>query len=629
MSVIEQNGKVRSSANPGGTNGNGDVEELIRQKVTAKRASLVKELNVEEEAVEQFRRPEERPFTKDQRPHTTILFGGLTWKHDHLIHGVFEGLGYKCEYVPTPDVRAFQLGKEFGNNGQCNPTYFTVGNLVQYLQELELKGMSRKEIIDNHVLVTAGACGPCRFGMYEAEYRLALRNSGFDGFRVLLFQQSGGLSQSGMEAGLELNPEFFLGLINAVCIGDMLNDLGYQIRPYEVNEGETDKVLGECMDELHEVLKNRVSSLRLNGKTGAFLKKFPKVVDSAETTGKFIQQLYGKEYLDNLRSVGKRLNGIEVDRTRVKPIVKITGEFWAQTTEGDGNFNMYRFLQKEGAQVLVEPIGTWLTYMIHQAKQKMKDRMGIDEGETPIRAWRVGKKLVRRLKQQRSPAVLTLAESIFKREWRRMREALDNMPHDLTDQYELQRVANPYYNSRAGGGEGYMEVAKNIYYHNKDMTHMVLGLKPFGCMPSTQSDGAQSAVVNHFKDIIYLPIETSGEGEINAHSRVQMALGEAKVKCKDEFDRVLTETGFTLDEIRQYVDEHPELKAGMYVVPHTKGIVGVAGNFVHHVARLMGYKPKEQSAESREVAMRKIDEKIATDKTLDELNKELVLVDQN
>ena len=35
--------------------------------------------------------------------------------------------------------------------------------------------------------------------------------------------------------------------------------------------------------------------------------------------------------------------------------------------------------------------------------------------------------------------------------------------------------------------------------------------------------------------MIYLPIETSGEGEINAHSRVQMALGEAKDKAKREF----------------------------------------------------------------------------------------------
>ena len=90
-----------------------------------------------------------------------------------------KGLGYLAEAVPTPNVAAFQTGKEYGNNGQCNPTYFTVGNLVQYLQNLEEQGLTKQEIIDRYVFFTAGACGPCRFGMYEAEYRLALRNSGF------------------------------------------------------------------------------------------------------------------------------------------------------------------------------------------------------------------------------------------------------------------------------------------------------------------------------------------------------------------------------------------------------------------------------------------------------------------
>jgi hypothetical protein len=49
--------------------------------------------------------------------------------------------------------------------------------------------------------------------MYEVEYRLALR-MGFDGFRVLLFQQSGGLSQVA-KAGLKKNLDFFLGILNA------------------------------------------------------------------------------------------------------------------------------------------------------------------------------------------------------------------------------------------------------------------------------------------------------------------------------------------------------------------------------------------------------------------------------
>ena len=96
---------------------------------------------------------------------------------------------------------------------------------------------------------------------------------------------------------------------------------------------------------------------------------------------------------------------------------------------------------------------------------------------------------------------------------------------------------------------------------------MVLALKPFGCMPSTQSDGAQSAVMSHYKDMIFLPIETSGEGDVNAHSRVQMALGEAKAKTKLEFKAALEATGRTLEEIRAYVEEHPEMKSPMYKVP--------------------------------------------------------------
>jgi predicted nucleotide-binding protein (sugar kinase/HSP70/actin superfamily) len=569
-------------------------EETIRQKLAEERARLAREMGIEEQQKQHFKRPVENPFTKSQREHTTLLFGGLTWKHEKLVHGALEGLGYKCQAIPTPNVAAFQLGKEYGNNGQCNPTYFTVGNLVQFLQGLENQGQSRQEIIDNHVFFTAGACGPCRFGMYEAEYRLALRNSGFDGFRVMLFQQSGGLNQSEAEAGLEMNVDFFLAILNALNMGDLINDACYQIRPFEVNPGETDAVMQECMDYLHEVFKNH-RKFTLDNTTAGFLKNLP-IGDTAEYIGKFLDQLYGKEYQDAFKVVGEKLAKIKVDRTRAKPMVKVTGEFFAQTTEGDGNFNMFRFLEGEGAQVLVEPIGTWIMYLMHQAKQQKKDRKGVNENEAMPAAWRIDKRLKNELRMKKSLAQLTLAEAIFKREWNRLREALNYLPHDLTDQYELQRMAHPFYNSRAAGGEGHLEVAKNIYYSNKDLAHMVLSLKPFGCMPSTQSDGAQSAVVNLYKEMIYLPIETSGEGEINAHSRVQMALGEAKVKCKQEFARVLEETGLTVEQVRDYVAAHPELESGLYHVPHYKGIVGTAASFVKHVSELMGADRRAQVA---------------------------------
>ena len=570
-------------------------EDLIQRRLEEERARLARELGIEEVEREHHARPVEHRFTVSQRPHTTVLYGGLTWKHEELIHGALEGLGYRPEALPCPDVAAFQLGKEYGNNGQCNPTYFTVGNLVQFLQGLESDGMARQDIIDKYIFVTAGACGPCRFGMYEAEYRLALRNSGFDGFRVLLFQQSGGFNQAGEADGFEMNVDFFLGFLNALNMGDVLNDVGYQMRPFEVEEGATDRAMERAMEDLKEVFLTHRNQ-RLDGRMGAFLKSLPAVGGMAENAGKFADALLGKEYIEAIGEVADNLRTVRVDRTRVKPLVKITGEFWAQTTEGDGNYRMFSFLEREGAQVLVEPIGTWIMYMIHQAKQANTDRAGVSEDEAMPAAWRIDKRMAAELRARKKNAALSLAEAVFTREWNRLREALGNIPHELTDQYELQRIGHPMYNSRAGGGEGHLEVAKNIYYSNKDMCHMVLSLKPFGCMPSTQSDGVQSAVVNQYKDMIYLPVETSGEGEINAHSRVQMALGEAKVKARDEMERALEQTGRTLDEVRAYAEEHPELQDPLYKVPHAKGVIGTAATFVLHVDELMATDAKATAA---------------------------------
>src|SRR2546428_10017044 len=184
-----------------GTPTNGELVQIlsteasIRQRLEEERKRLQEEAGIERREIHHFHKPIELPFTKLQRDHTTILFGGLTWKHERLVHGALESLGYRCESVPVPNKKAFQLGKEYGNNGQCNPTYFTAGNLVEYLQDLEEKGMNKQEIIDRYVFFTAGGGGPCRVGVFEGGYPPAVRTFGFCGFRVSVFQQSEGSDQ--------------------------------------------------------------------------------------------------------------------------------------------------------------------------------------------------------------------------------------------------------------------------------------------------------------------------------------------------------------------------------------------------------------------------------------------------
>jgi predicted nucleotide-binding protein (sugar kinase/HSP70/actin superfamily) len=560
------------------------TESEIRERLEAERARLRKIAGLDQ--AKHFHRPVERAFTADERSRVTILFGGFTWKHEDLIRAVFQGCGYNCEKLPVPDVAGFQTGKEFGNNGQCNPTYFTVGNLVQYLQFLEKQGLSRQHILDNYVFFTAGSCGPCRFGMYEAEYRFALKNAGFDGFRVLLFKDSDGIKAESGEPGLKFTVDFGFGMLNAMHLGDVINDLVYQIRPFEAKKGETDRVFRETVDGLCEDLKNRrafeIEQLAPDWAKPKF--KSNKILrNTVNVFGKWHEHMWGKDYLHALQTARDKLNSIEVDRTRIKPVVKITGEFWAQLTEGDGNFHMFDFLEREGAQVLVEPIATWVAYLMYQAKAHAIAKWPVNRPHTKPKWYEAKKHFGNYIGLRKKLWGIGAGQRMWNFFYHRTIKQLGGISHQLVPQTELADMAHPFYNQFARGGEGHLEVGKNVYYTVHKLCHMVLALKPFGCMPSSQSDGVQSAVINKFKDMIFLPIETSGEGEVNAHSRVQMALGEAKVKAKAEFEQCLKSTGKSLQEIRSYIDEHPELKRPFYHVPHREGVAGTAAQFVLHV----------------------------------------------
>ncbi|AAC06598.1 hypothetical protein [Aquifex aeolicus] len=442
-----------------------------------------------------------------------ILYGGLTQAHDFLIKGAMERLGYDVEPLPTPDNEALKVGKEFCNKGQCNPTYYTVGNLVKYLMEKRESG--ERDIEKKYVFVTAGSCGPCRFGMYEMEYRKALKDAGFRDFKVITFEQSEAVLKEMGESELKFDKDFFLSLMKAVILGDLINDVYYKVKPYEEVPNSADMWKEESLNILYEALRN------------------------------------GRSLFKALREVKRKLDNLKVYYFQPKPKVKITGEFFAQTTEGDGNYRMAKWLIEEGAEPIVEPVSTWIEYLIYE---KILD--------TKEKAFKNRKQAFKTI------LALKALNVYFRGLYNFYRLALGNKPDPLKSQKKLAQYANRYYNVRLSGGEGHMEVGKHIYMIKHKKAHMVISVKPFGCMPSTQSDGVQSKVIEDLGGSLFVAVETSGDAEANVKSRVLMKLYEAKMKAFEEYERAKEELKISEEDIQRAINENPKLKSGGIKLPH-------------------------------------------------------------
>ncbi|MCC6521203.1 MAG: 2-hydroxyglutaryl-CoA dehydratase [Polyangiaceae bacterium] len=505
----------------------------------------------------------------DERARVTLLVAGLTQAQDHLVTGALAGLGYRVENIGMPDTAALRFGKEYGNRAQCNPTYFTVGNLVKYLCQLrDEAGLSAHDIVERYVFLTAGACGPCRFGMYVTEYRKALRDAGFDGFRVMLFQQQGGLAQATGEAsGLVFDPPFFIAILKAIVAGDVLNAVGYRIRPYELEPGATARAMTAARDLCHRALADQ---------------------------GSILFALWQSRAL---------FAAVAVDKLRVRPKVSIIGEFWAMTTEGDGNYHLQEFLEREGSENDIQLTTAWLLYNIWEVSRDTRLRLPLrsDDGGKYGLAGSAELDMGRRL------ALLRLAERLLRAAFGVFALLPGLSDYHLPDMKLIAELANPHYANDLRGGEGHMEVGKVIANVLHKKAHMTLSVKPFGCMPSSGvSDGVQSLVTAKYPGSIFCAVETSGDGAANFYSRVQMYLFKARLAAEQELERAFAETGVTKEQVLAFLARHPRYASALHRAPHR--VAGSAANLVYEVAPLL-----TQSRRARlEARARRLARQVAT-----------------
>jgi hypothetical protein len=114
--------------------------------------------------------------------------------------------------------------------------------------------------------------------------------------------------------------------------------MGYRVRPYEVQPGAAQAAVEGSKRLLYEALYKR---------TNIFLALF---------------------------RCRKLFEAVKVDRLRPRAKVAIIGEFWAMTTEGDGNYHLQKFLESEGAENDIQLTTAWLLYNIWEVARDTRER---------------------------------------------------------------------------------------------------------------------------------------------------------------------------------------------------------------------------------------------------------------
>src|SRR5262249_41160040 len=144
--------------------------------------------------------------------------------------------------------------------------------------------------------------------------------------------------------------------------------------------------------------------------------------------------------------------------------------------------------------------------------------------------------------------------------------------YHLSDMDEIATISHQYYDNHLRGGEGHMEVGKLIQSVEQRKAHMVVSVKPFGCMPSSGvSDGVQALGTARHAEAIFCAIETTGDGAVNVQSRVLMYLFKARQKAQQEYDALRKASGRSQHDLENLARRRGYTKSLFYPAHHVAG----------------------------------------------------------
>lgn len=404
-------------------------------------------------------------FTKDMKEKYTILAPDIFPMHMELLKEIFRMYGYRVEILHCTGKPVLDTGLKYIHNDMCYPAICSMG---QQLYAITCGDYDPHKI----ALVQFQTGGGCRASNYIKLLRKALSDMGMGYIPVISLSFSCMEKYSGFKITL---PMLYKGFIS-LAYGDMLMLLKNQVKPYELQAGDTQKVVKYWNEKLLRMFRHN------KGLTGKSIKK-------------------------NLKQIAEDFRNIKTKNEK-KVKVGIVGEVYVKYSPF-GNNNLEDILSSQDCEYMMPGVlgfvhyclsGTAIDWELYGGS-RLKKNIG-----------KFSEKLVHKLETQFLDCLKEFPEFIA--------------PSTFE---ELKVAADRVLNKGVKMGEGWFLPSEMEELIKKGYKNIICA-QPFGCLPNHI---VGKGVIRRFKELYptsnICPIDYDASAtKVNQENRIKLMLAVAR-----------------------------------------------------------------------------------------------------
>lgn len=361
-----------------------------------------------------------KSFTKEMKKDYTILIPNMSPLHFAILEKIFIQHGYKTKLLDNYNSDIIQIGLKYVHNDMCYPCLLVIGQLIDAIQT----GLVDKDKCAVAITQTGGGC---RASNYYNLLIKALEKAGLKNVPVISLNLAGLNSNP----GLKITKVMILQAYAAIMYGDLIMLLSNQTRPYEINKGDTDKLVNKWIDEIESRFK--------------------------ENKGYFWKHL--KENFNAISDDFAELNVARVPKVKVG----IVGEIYMKYSKL-GNSDLEGFLRNEGVEIMIPPLNSFFLYGLYNKKMDY-----IYYGRTPFTSYSMEKIILPILKRFET--------------W--LEDAIKRHPEFAVPAKfeELVAYGKRFIDLGCKMGEGWLLTSEMAELIEKGYSNIIC-TQPFGCLPN-------------------------------------------------------------------------------------------------------------------------------------------------